>query len=390
MTTTRAFTLIELMIAVTLGGMVLYTAFAAIRVASNALTISQRMATENSLLRIGLEAAVDEADFWIGSDDPEPGRPKPLRAFDAGGGRPFTDFRDAGFCDTAGSTTPWNNENRMGWSSSPLAWSPSDPRTWCRANVAEEHSPRSFWGNFSIYSNIESSRAWHTWYPSQVRGIVDTMGFYGLFEYLPSNGFAVYHAPRVNPPKTPKGASTTISYGGMVQALTANGTWLCPTDGGDNTMKGRIRNTNGSRYYLPGKNFAAAVDSRRLAKIGYEARSAGGYGTTSDTHQVLTAFLNETRSNQELMRSNGILVSPTHWPEVTYRVHRFIERGHPVTLCVVELTSPLTGAQIALPFTTVGTTLRGARQQRKPTSGWADPFSSEPTDRATLDYVDTP
>jgi prepilin-type N-terminal cleavage/methylation domain-containing protein len=391
MTTTRAFTMIEMMIAITLGALVVYTAIAAIRVAANAMTTAQRMATENSMLRIGVEAAVDEADYWIGSDDPEPGRPKPLRAFDAqGGGRAFTDFRDANFFDGGGSQTSWSAGNRLGWNSSPLAWAPCDPRTWCRANVAEEHSPRSYWGNFSVYANIDNSRAWHTWHASQIRGIVDTLGFYGLFEYLPSNGFAVYHAPRSNSAKTPKGASTNISYGGMVEALTVNGRWLCPTDGGDNTMKGRIRNTNGSRYYLPGPQAATAADSRRLAKIGYEARSStGGYTSDGETHQVLRGFLDTTRTNQELMRSNGTLVAPTHWPEVTYRVHRFIERGHPVTLCVVEMTSPLTGAQVALPFTTVATTLRGARQQRKPTSGWADPFG-ELAEQATLDYAVTP
>ncbi|MBA3700214.1 MAG: prepilin-type N-terminal cleavage/methylation domain-containing protein [Planctomycetes bacterium] len=388
-----AFTLIELMIAVSLGMLVLYTAFAAVRVATGAVTASQRLATENAMLRIGLEAAVDEADFWTGSDDPEVGGNRPLRGIDAGNGagRPFTDFRDLGFIDPAAANATWNEtpgSTRRGWSASPLAWSAADPRTWCRANVAEEgtvnpggNSPRTFWGHFGIYSHIDPNRAWHAWYPNQVRGLIDGLGFYGLFEYLPSNAFAIYHGTT-----PPKGASNnTISFGGVPVALTDNGlNWLCPSDGGDNTMKGRIRNSNGSRYYMPGPQAATIGDARLLAKIGYEGRDSG-YNASE-----ITNFLDRTRTRRELMRRNGVLTAPGHWPEVTYRVHRFIERGHPVTLCVVEMTSPLTGAQIALPFTTVATTLRGARQQRRPGDGWSDPFSAIAAERETLDYVDLP
>lgn len=394
MTTARhssAFTLIELMIAITLGMLVVYTAYAAVRVATGALTASQRLATENALLRVGLEAAVDEADFWTASDDPEVGGLRPLRGTTNNAGKPFTDFRDLGFIDNAGPTTTWSGSAgaaRRGWNPSPLAWSAADPRTWCRANVAEEgtinpggNSPRTFWGHFGIYSHLDGSRAWHTWYPNQVRGLIDGLGFYGLFEYLPSNAFAVYHGTTA-----PRGASnTSISFGGVPVALTDNGlNWLCPSDGGDNTMKGRIRNSNGSRYYMPGPQAATIGDARLLAKIGYEGRDLG-YNASE-----ITNFLDRTRSARELMRRNGVLTAPSNWPEVTYRVHRFIERGHPVTLCIVEMTSPLTGAQIALPFTTVATTLRGARQQRRPGGGWSDPFSSDPAERETLDYVDLP
>lgn len=406
----RAFTLIELMIAVALGSLVVYTAIAAVRVAAGSMTASQRMAIENQMLRIGVESAVDEADYWIGSDNPDDPAARPLRGLDpalANAGRPFTDFRDAGFLDSGNTTSTWS-ETRRGWSASPLAWSPADPRAWCRANVAEEgraqrngqrledgSAPRTYWGHFGIFSHLDGGRAWHTWYPNQIRGLIDAVGFYGLFEYLPSNGLAIYHGTQ-----TPKGALvSTISFGGVPTVLTDNGQgtgleWLCPSDGGDNTMKGRIRNSNGSRYFMPGPNRTTAAGARQFAKIGYEARDAG-YGTldASGTYQVeITRFVNNTRTGIELMRKNGQLVAPTHWPEATYRVHRFIERGHAVTLCVVEMNNPLTGGRVAIPFTTVATTLRGARQQRRPAPdyGWADPFSAKPEERRTLDYEDTP
>jgi hypothetical protein len=50
---------------------------------------------------------------------------------------------------------------------------------------------------------------------------------------------------------------------------------------------------------------------------------------------------------------------------------------------------PVTGARVSIPFTTVGTTLRGARQQRLPQmvggNGWADPYAGP-----TLDYDNPP
>lgn len=399
MTNTRAFTLIELMIALTLGMLVIYTAFAAFRVAASATTASQRLATENALLRIAVDASVNEVDFWLASDDPDPTAPvtaRPLRTADAGGGKPFTDFRDVGFVDSNGASGDWGGimgDRRRGWCASPLAWSAADPRTWCRTNVAEESWPRSYWGHFGIYSHLDWSRAPHTWHAQQIRGLVDALGFYGLFDYLPSNGFTVYHSSNATMGKTPKGASTNLTFGGIPEAFISNGNWICASDGGDNTMKGRIRNTNGSRYYLQSPQFPSSAEARKLAKIGYEARDAetvDGIAMGVNDPRRIEHFLNHTRTSLELMRRDGVLTAPSNWPEVTYRVHRFIERGHPVALCVVEMTSPLTGAQLALPFTAIGTTLRGARQQRRPGSGWADPFSKIASERATLDYVDTP
>jgi prepilin-type N-terminal cleavage/methylation domain-containing protein len=374
-----AFTLIELMISVALGSLIVLTAMTGVRMASSAVTTSQRMAIENSLLRAGMEAALEEADFWTASDNPDPGEPKPLRAVSGGAGLPFSDFRDVGFIDNVpGPIVEDPTRARSGWNANPLAWSACDPRTWTRANVAEESSPASSWGTFGIYGHVDGGRAWHSWYDNQVRGLIDALGFFGMFEYLPSNGFAVYHGNTA-----PKGATSgAISWGGVPVVLTDNGlNWLCPSDGGDNTMKGRIRNSNGSRYYLPGPQAATVGDARSLAKIGYEARDVA-YNAGE-----VTRFLDKTRVATELLSVAGKRVAPGSWPGIGYRVHRLIERGHPVTLCVVTSTSSLTGAELAIPFTCSGTTLRGARQQRRPAPqyGWADPF----TDR-TLDYETPP
>src|SRR5947209_7664141 len=59
-----AFTLIELLIAMALGLVVLLTAFAGFRVTAQALTASRRIAVENNLMRLGVQLALEEADYW--------------------------------------------------------------------------------------------------------------------------------------------------------------------------------------------------------------------------------------------------------------------------------------------------------------------------------------
>jgi prepilin-type N-terminal cleavage/methylation domain-containing protein len=64
----RGFTLIELMIAITLGMLLVYTAIAGFRVASQCATISNRLSLENSLIRAGITEAHQQLDFWTNLD----------------------------------------------------------------------------------------------------------------------------------------------------------------------------------------------------------------------------------------------------------------------------------------------------------------------------------
>ena len=66
-----AFTLIELMLSVALGSMILFTAFAGFRVASQAVTAANRLSIENSLMRAGYFEAQRQVDYWTQYDDPD-------------------------------------------------------------------------------------------------------------------------------------------------------------------------------------------------------------------------------------------------------------------------------------------------------------------------------
>ena len=74
------FTLIELMLAVALGSLLVYTAIAGFRVASQTVTITNRMCLENSLIRAGIGEAHNQLDFWTNLDDPDDTANQRLRA----------------------------------------------------------------------------------------------------------------------------------------------------------------------------------------------------------------------------------------------------------------------------------------------------------------------
>ena len=67
----RGFTLIELMISVTLGMLIVYVAVAGFRAASQSITITNRLAMETAILRAGCLAGNERLDFWYDFDDPE-------------------------------------------------------------------------------------------------------------------------------------------------------------------------------------------------------------------------------------------------------------------------------------------------------------------------------
>ena len=372
------FTLIELMIAISLGLILMLTAFSGIRVTSQAITTTRRIAFENRLLRAGVEQALDEVDFWAATDDPEDTAKQPLRGTEASGGfLPFTSFASTpeaithgSFIDLQSGLTELPAAPRGGWNPNPLAWAAWDPRSWPRACPAEESHSTECWGTGGIYDNLDPTQSWHHWYDGQVRGLLDAMGFYGMYEYLPSNGFVVYHGDTA-----PLGSPSSISWGGMPTGLLQNGLWLDCNDGGDFNMKGRVRNTNGTRVFLPGPGGAVNNTARTWASVGYNGRD-----TNFDFATVKT-FLNNSATSAHLMT-----LKPSQWPEVSYTVRRFIERGHLINSCEITCRSPLTGATFTIPFACIGTTLRGARQQRLPTGGWVRDFTTE----ATLDYGTPP
>ena len=388
---TTGFTLIELMIAMVLGMALVFAATAGFRVLSQAITKSNQLSIENNLLRVGMQMALDEADFWTTSDNPLDRTKQPMRAGgtasqpgigfpDGNPGMPFTPFQNVkdvitgrNFIDTRPGLDEVASAPRGGWNPNPLARAAWDQRNWVRANYAEEASVSDFgyqyWGTFGIYENLDPLASWHHWYGGQILGLMDGLGFWGLFDYTSSNAFLIYHTN--NPTQVPKMGAGGLSWGGCPLSLLQNDDWFGNNDGGDNTMKARIRTSNGGRYFMPGPLVATPVLSRKLTKIGYEGRDHNW-----DPAVIGEFLVNSGATEQALPRR------PSFWPDVSSEVRRILEHGHFITTCMVNSVHPITGQKISVAFAVISTNLRGARQQRLPTIGWANPFSGP-----TLDYL---
>ena len=99
-------------------------------------------------------------------------------------------------------------------------------------------------------------------------------------------------------------------------------------------------------------------------------------------------FLNVTEMTTEVIPGGG----PAQWPKATVSMKRYIREARFVNLCSLRWTSPFTGASAEINFTTFGTSLRGARQQRKSqpmgattAAGWAKWYGPNETNDKTLD-----
>lgn len=147
--TSRAFTLLEMMIAVALGMLIVYVAMAGFRVATSSITITNRMALENDLLRTAVITANDRLDFWTDYDDPENPAEQRLRGRDADGGLPFTPMSLV--FPLVPNADP---EKATGWDPRE-SWKASDPRTWWHGNVAEKWKSEMLLGRYSVFGNTQ-------------------------------------------------------------------------------------------------------------------------------------------------------------------------------------------------------------------------------------------
>jgi len=209
---TKAFTLIELLIALGLGMLIMLTAVAGLRVASQGITLGNRLSLENRLIRAGMFQAIEQGDFWTDVDDPTRSdisdvvsgigfhgqalrawsTTHPLDCNGVGGenwndgdwksgkepfpvkGGPFTPF-----AITNGNAFLWEKkleagttpeaERERGWDSN-YRWPADDPRTWWYGNYGERQSP---WTNV----NNAQSPPWSLPYGESDRHL----GRYALF-----------------------------------------------------------------------------------------------------------------------------------------------------------------------------------------------------------------
>jgi hypothetical protein len=500
---TSGFTLIELMIAIALGMLVVYTAIAGFRVAAQTITAAKRLSLENGLLRSGYFEAQHQLDFWTNLDDPmAPDAERPLKSTTAPNssigainsryynmkrGLPFTPMRNlqsegvwpksAGVPRFARPST--ENSARVNTimprdlSEYPLpasanindpleadtgfdpsySWSPHDPRTWIRIDLSgkerdwvqqqyvrekdaegrdvtvpgypdkyvhpdfPEHFPLVYHGRYILFSNPENTGAalptfriipdpnkspllldgatadlnnkmvevtysgyptegTHRWYPHQLSRLMNAMGYAALCEYLPPNSLYSWYTL-----DSTRGERTEGAW--FNRFGTSSSHEFRNDNGGQDSAAGIWRQTYPYSFgYINPRS--TPIETGNTLRQRFFARYKSDNDVTDPNGgnaAQMNSFIARTGYRELLMTER-----PLNWPEMKVSVGRFIKNAHHVAVAKISRFSPMTGELIELSWTGLGTTLRGARQQRQPTTGWAR-WDNDPgvTNDPTLD-----
>ncbi len=248
-------------------------------------------------------------------------------------------------------------------------------------------------GNYNIGGPVPPL---HTWRENQLRGIQACLGNYGLMEYAPANtlftsqGGDWWYKPPVPPgniPADPTNATKVVDES-MVQLLPGS-IWPSMRYRGQKTeISGPIPRS--PYIYYENAGIITKGNDRGLNDVimdhhGYHGRSGlmfSGIGVdVSGTQQYLGQVKNWRRFENKINVREPLMVrKPAQFPDVTVSVERYHTDGHFATACAVRWVNLQTGQLVEVHFNGFGTTLRGARQQRKPGGGWAKWDSSTTRD----------
>ncbi|HYE05071.1 MAG TPA: prepilin-type N-terminal cleavage/methylation domain-containing protein [Planctomycetota bacterium] len=408
------FTLIELLVALAAGALVMLALAAAARMSAGTMTIANRIAHENALLRAGLVDALDEVDFWRSYDDPdappaqgqrlrpsiamedghEPGHPIRL-------GMPFTPLAAA-----------WPDNATETFDLDAKSWSSANRQARWRGNLMEKNHGDLRAGRYAMFSNAHRAPSLgspdtgafgsvtlpteRTWLASQMRGLNRALGYYGLMDYAPSNSPYAWYGEYRAPPPDP-GADHNPPYpwrpgtSGHAPAVP----WGTTNGGYDREftrpMRGNrelesLRNpffcflgdwNNNNFLSIGGGSFAVVPPNNDVTR-GLDDQQMVHYHRWWFYQLNVFTAASTTYAPTSIQVERLLPLAPTTWPEVSVSVRRSSSYGSGTVECGVRLSSPVTGHVSALNFTAFGTTLRGARMQRAPYGGWADWASARP------------
>ncbi|HYE04016.1 MAG TPA: hypothetical protein VEL07_00735 [Planctomycetota bacterium] len=367
-TSRGAFTLIEAAIAVALGALLVLSAWSAVRLVGGTVTATNRLATENALLRAGWFAVAAEADGWQLVDDPGDARRLRLRARARGvigpgwRGAPFTPLPP----NWPRSGVP-GAEDERGFDPG-YAWPANDPRTWFHGNIAQQDDARTDrrFGRYEIFTHLReditltmgapaygAARPAHTWWPNQLEGLRDHLGYYGAIDYMPgSTIWAVYGAGANTAAQADDdwGREWMATSWRFNDSSIGEGYWL---------PRGLYAHTNNAAYAI-----VPAIPDSALAGAD-DAAVVNANSATSPVGQYATTAQVATFAERTIARRALLPLRPASWPAAEIGVQRLIGWRRFVTSCRIGWRSALSGERRELTFTMLSTTLRGARQQRR-------------------------
>jgi prepilin-type N-terminal cleavage/methylation domain-containing protein len=348
----RGFTLIELMIAIGLGLTIAVVAFTAVRMASQAVSVANRLTLENQMMRAGFRLALDELDTWKRFDDDTsvPAVPRLLRAW----GRPFNPmaFHALSSEDPGAPAT----------SDKDLDFDVSNPKTWWRGTSINFHGR---YGNFGVHTNFEHDEPSHRWYGIMLRDFSSQLGYYGMLDYMPAGTiYSCYY----NYLGDTRYEFYNVSHG------PTDGDVLYNSDAAEMNppLGGGTRNYNVPRDIYPltmGCAYVVTTDPAYLAKgahrhIFMQWNDMAPLSVKSTEWSVLGLTEGYEGLKPATNVMNPLERKPKHWPELTIGVRHFVMSARFWASATIQVTSPLTGDLLKLHFSTHTTTLRGARRQR--------------------------
>lgn len=416
-----AFTLIEMLIALAAGSGIVMVAVSGFRAASASMVTARHMAIENELVNQGVLSAFDEVDFWQGfiSDADLPRFANTIDATNTAGkirlGTPFTPFGDG-----RGPWVEWPKTNPYvgGWVEKEEYWAitADNERAWWSGNPMESwYSTCDFGryailgasrqrqsggqpGTFLVDSSVQvDSQSYGTitipkpdqwgWLFDRSRMLGDALGWYGMIDYLPKNHFwpiiQEYSRASDNNKTTAVGYLSVLftspsrfspnqrvwPYFVLMQHIQPNLAGLdfltdlqtytvVPMSNNALTIRRGV-NLNSEKMI---KHNRCQVTTN-LQNVNNGTEGFRDFNDTSDRFES-----DSDAMARYILRSSVLLtllpIRPQEWPAVEVQVGRFISVCRFQTQAKVSWTNAQNGEKAELRFSSMGTTLRGARRQR--------------------------
>lgn len=342
------FTLLEMMLALTIGLMLILVAVATFRATSQAIIRSNRIAVQNQLLLAGISYALDDLDGWDTLNDPadptnQTKRPR-LNQATPTDGRPF-------------------NQVSPAYAVGPFR--ASDPKWWYSyrfITAGRERVPGGApapqlpdWERFGKRGDPVAERGFlHDWpYHLYAR-----IGMYGLIDYMP--------------PGIPIGIADPTSRD--VNGVTIwEPSWLYPFTfmrdvPSEYPMTGSLGREQSVVVVTNDLGTGATpVTQSYNRQIYFSVDRNTPYSVRNPLYRFFSADVAPVRilpSDAPSSMVSSAPVGPQDWPQVEVATYRLIRRGVHHNLAVIRLQDPLTGEMLATTVSAVSTTLRGARIER--------------------------
>ncbi|MBA3683809.1 MAG: prepilin-type N-terminal cleavage/methylation domain-containing protein [Planctomycetes bacterium] len=361
----RAFTLVELLVALVLGMVVALAAFASFRIAAKSMSAAGNLSRENRVIAQGYFAAMSEADFWYAEDDPFAASGQAQRRSYDGAGGPVAVGTDRShgqpFAEMDQSDEFWN-------------FNLADQRTWSRQG--EYKCTHFFSWSTGSYAQVgcidhpDPSGACAWMHVVQDR-LYSCLGWNGYLDYVPSPwtlGFYLGCRNDTDPPYNSFNLATTGTPGGA-WAMTAfpDEFWMSGMNAYPHFQ---------ASYHAPEK--ALGRSGIHIYGISTLFSPRPGWTESGANAEYLRASVGTLVDraptyNDLVPRLPGLSASLPHasltcpgWPELSVKVLRssdLLVTGR--TKATIAVSNPTTGSRHSISFLPIGSTLRGARQQRQ-------------------------